>query len=108
MSTDHTPTLTDAERIADDLLADTDLLTPNHDGTPEWYAIEAENMPQLVERILTARVSQSGDECRWCPPNCRSCEPADCECYRHQDWTDKATDPDWPYVAPARHAEEDR
>lgn len=35
--------------------------------------------------------------CPWCPIGCPQCEPNDCECYRHQDWTDETIDPNWPY-----------
>lgn len=39
-------------RIAADLL-DTDALTPNHDGTPEHYVIEADNVEYLVVAVLS-------------------------------------------------------
>lgn len=39
------------DEIVHDLL-DTDLLTANHDGTPEHYIIEAENVEQLVHTVL--------------------------------------------------------
>jgi hypothetical protein len=49
------------ERIASDLL-ETDALTGNHDGTPEWYAVEAENVEYLVRTVLElAGVTQAGE-----------------------------------------------
>lgn len=52
---------------------------------------------QERERIAQRVALSAPIECRWCPPGCPSCEPDDCECYRHQGWTDKTVDPDWPY-----------
>jgi hypothetical protein len=39
-----------------------DLMTPNHDGTPEWYTVDADNVPQLVERIKAAAAEQARAE----------------------------------------------
>lgn len=47
-------------------------------------------------------------ECRWCPVGCPQCEPSDCECYQHQDWTDKSADPNWPYRAAVTAEGEER
>lgn len=40
-----------ATSVAADLLL-TDALTPNHDGTPEHYIVEAENVEYLVVTVL--------------------------------------------------------
>jgi hypothetical protein len=59
-----------------------DLMTPNHDGTPEWYTVDADNVPQLVERIKAAAAEQARAEGirlaayeggLWCG----ECDPAD-------------------------------
>jgi hypothetical protein len=57
----------DVVRIAEELLADTDLLTPNHDGTPEWYAIHPQDLPQLIEQVTAqaVAVARADERERW-------------------------------------------
>ena len=38
------------KRVAEELVL-TDALTPNHDGTPEHYIVDAENIEYLIETV---------------------------------------------------------
>jgi hypothetical protein len=55
MSSDNHTTESD-DRLVIELVADAlilaDVLTPNHDGTPEYYIVEAGNVEYLVKTVL--------------------------------------------------------
>ena len=42
-------------------LLESDALTGNHDGTPEFYTVDAENVDYLADAVLAAIVRHLGD-----------------------------------------------
>lgn len=73
-----------AERIACEEIG-----TLGHMGCG-WCEVHDQARHICLCQVADVRSSPGTLTCRWCPPDCKSCEPDDCECYTHQDEPDKA------------------